>query len=144
MESVTLTLYFLSFFRRRGMTYQAALQLVQRRRPQAQPIPAFVKMLQDYETTCRDNGWIPTESDEIAVTKNNKPILSHEKTAQPQPAPRTASIGPCLPPSKRSTPTITAAKDDDDDDDGKDKPEPRNMKRPRIIGPARPPPSASS
>jgi hypothetical protein len=35
------------------MSYNDAITMIQRRRPQAQPIPEFVTMLQQFEITCR-------------------------------------------------------------------------------------------
>jgi hypothetical protein len=55
-----------------------AMALVKRRRPTAEPIPAFVKMLEGYEVTCKQLGAI------------------HSSSADPAPSKR--RMGPTLPP----------------------------------------------
>ena len=54
------------------MSYQDAITMIQRRRPQAQPIPEFVTMLQQYEITCRGPS-LPTPSTTL-ITANDKGV----------------------------------------------------------------------
>ena len=42
------------------MSYNDAITMIQRRRPQAQPIPEFVTMLQQYEITVRSRQITPS------------------------------------------------------------------------------------
>jgi hypothetical protein len=68
--------------RRVGIQLTDAMALVKRRRPTAEPIPAFVKMLERYEETCKQLGAI------------------HASSADPSPSKR--RTGPTLPPGNNA------------------------------------------
>ena len=55
-RSTTCVIFFL--MRKLGMTYADAIEMCQRKRPEAQPIPAFVEQCQKYERKCRKLGVI--------------------------------------------------------------------------------------
>ncbi|EEC47494.1 predicted protein [Phaeodactylum tricornutum CCAP 1055/1] len=59
-RSTTAVLLYL--MRRLGMPLSQALTLVQRRRPQAAPIPAFVTFLEEYEVGLRETGVVSSTS----------------------------------------------------------------------------------
>ena len=73
--------------RRAGMSLEEAQKLIQRRRPQAVPIPAFVDMLKEYEQNCRSLG---------AISDKKKVAAARTMGAGP-PRPRGANVGPQLP-----------------------------------------------
>ena len=54
-----------------GMPLDDALALIQRRRPDAEPIPDFMDMLRQYEAQCRRDGAIVDQLDELS-RKNKK------------------------------------------------------------------------
>ncbi|GKY97420.1 hypothetical protein MPSEU_000700500 [Mayamaea pseudoterrestris] len=89
-RSTTAILFYL--MRRVGMSLQDGLTMIQRRRPQAQPIPAFLTILQQYyETKCQLN----------------------EQKPSSDPSKRKAMVGPAMPPDKRARkpigPTLPAS-----------------------------------
>jgi len=53
-RSVTCTIFYL--MRKIGMPFQDAISLIQQRRPEADPIPAFISQLKKYEEKCRQIG----------------------------------------------------------------------------------------
>ena len=57
------------------MSYHDAITMIQRRRPQAQPIPEFVTMLQQYEITCRGPS-LPAPSTTLITSTSNKYLYS--------------------------------------------------------------------
>ena len=63
------------------MSLTSALALIQRRRPEAEPIPDFMDMLRQYEAQCRNDGAIVEE--ETSSTEHR----SKKRTA-------TAAVGP--------------------------------------------------
>jgi len=75
------------------MPLKQAMVLVKRRRPQAEPIPAFCKMLESYEDTCRSLGLIKSE-DTSDKRKSEAPLSSQDVTAK-----RKRTIGPSIGPS---------------------------------------------
>jgi len=58
------------------MTLQDSMTLIQEKRPEANPIPAFLDQLQEYETTCIDLGiYSSSKSEKSKVeTKRRAPI----------------------------------------------------------------------
>lgn len=61
-------------FRKAGMTLQDSMALIQKKRPQANPIPAFYTQLQEYEKTCMDLGIFKTVERSKPETKRLAPI----------------------------------------------------------------------
>lgn len=78
------------------MTLDDAMELVQRRRPEVDPIPAFLNMLRDYELQCRSQGDIASDS----ATKKfgNKRAAAVVGPSGPSPNRSRPRIGPSLPP----------------------------------------------
>lgn len=61
------------------MSYDDAIAMIQRRRPQAQPIPEFVTMLQQYEITCRGaNTKVITSTTRTATPNNIGAATTHQ------------------------------------------------------------------
>ena len=120
------------------MSYNDAITMIQRRRPQAQPIPEFVTMLQQYEITvrsrhqCGGSRQIPLKTstkkmtlttarvanDIDAITHDDRKKDNDDETLVNAPA----------------RPTLQAAKESNGDD--KKRPS-KNINR--IVGPQRPP-----
>jgi hypothetical protein len=90
--------YHHSIFRKAGMTLQDSMALIQQKRPQANPIPAFYSQLQEYEKTCMDLGIFKSRS---------KPETK-----------RLAPIGPSVMPKKQRIigPAAMPASTDEKDD----------------------------
>ena len=61
-RSTTAVLFYLMYAQ--GIELQSALKLVKQRRQCINPIPAFIKQLQDYEKECKDEGLICESSTE--------------------------------------------------------------------------------
>jgi len=61
-RSTTAVLFYLMYAQ--GIGLQSALKLVKQRRQCINPIPAFIKQLQDYEKECKDEGLICESSTE--------------------------------------------------------------------------------
>ena len=80
------------------MTLNEAQRLVERRRPQAAPIPAFMEMLQEYEQTCRAVGAIAASSDEPKVSRKRGPVPRIPQGPPNKQRPRVV-VGPMPPPS---------------------------------------------
>jgi hypothetical protein len=67
------------------MTLSEALATVQRRRPQADPIPAFIDLLQKFEQTYRDAGFITSKTEEqetLNIVVESSTLLATIKTSQ--------------------------------------------------------------
>jgi hypothetical protein len=62
---------YIHFLRCLEMSYDDAITMIQRRRPQAQPIPEFVTMLRQYEITCRSTNTKVMPSTTRTTTPNN-------------------------------------------------------------------------
>ena len=71
------------------MSLEEAQKLVQRRRPQAVPIPAFVEMLKEYEQDCRVLGII-SDKKKVATARG---VVA----GPPCKRPRLGNVGPQLP-----------------------------------------------
>lgn len=72
-RSATCAVFFL--MRKVGMTLQRALSLCRARRPDVDPIPAFMTQLQTYETKCRRLGVIREEDSDGAGSKKRKAVV---------------------------------------------------------------------
>jgi hypothetical protein len=80
--------------RRLGMQLTDAIALIKRRRPTAEPIPSFVRMLEGYEVTCKKLGVIPSSSaDPVASKRRMGPTLPPDNDAK-----RKREIGPAMGP----------------------------------------------
>ena len=100
------------------MPLEDAVALVRRRRPKAQPIPAFVEILERYEQGCRKQGSIKSTADtatSASVKSPPGPALPTKHAKRPRP------IGPAIGPAAGPTEN--------------EKPD----KLSKIIGPERPP-----
>jgi hypothetical protein len=76
-----------------------SMALVKRRRPTADPIPAFVKMLERYEETCKQLGAIRSSSVDPAPSKRRTgPMLPPGNNAK-----RKREIGPSMGPVSAPT-----------------------------------------
>jgi hypothetical protein len=107
------TAVILYLMKRVGIQLTDAMALVKRRRPTAEPIPAFVKMLERYEETCKQLGAIHTSRADPASSKRRTgPTLPQGDNAK-----RKREIGPAMGPV--SVPTE----------------EPRNSKSIGVVGP---------
>jgi hypothetical protein len=101
------------------MPLAEALALVKRRRPKADPLPAFLEMLKGYEQTCRSIGAISADED-TKVKRVIGPQLGPRMDAAPMesiPSKRARVVGPPVGPPTNAPP--------------KESPE----KRARIVGP---------
>lgn len=77
------------------MNLPDAMALVKRRRPTAEPIPSFIKMLEGYEVTCKQLGAIHSSSADPAPSKRRMgPTLPADKNAK-----RKREIGPSMGPA---------------------------------------------
>ncbi|CAB9502331.1 specificity protein phosphatase 15 [Seminavis robusta] len=111
-RSTTAALFFL--IRKANMSLQGALEMIKRRRPAAEPIPAFHEILVQYEAQC------DKERGKGDNTKKTKRSLSptrnpHEEKKRPRvgpsigpalPSAATTSIGPEMPPSSKAKAAI--------------------------------------
>ena len=83
------------------MPLNEAMQLVKRRRPEADPIPDFVAMLRDYELQCRLDGVIRNDDDNAdaavvaaAENSNSKRGTTPARLIRPDAPKRPKLIGP--------------------------------------------------
>lgn len=95
-RSATAVLFYLMFVQ--GMELDSAVELVQRRRQCINPIPAFMKQLQDYEKECKEKGLIcevfkEVESGQDANSRKRKVI---GPMSGPVPSNQQSVIGPSL------------------------------------------------
>ena len=95
-RSATAVLFYLMFVQ--GMELDSAVKLVQRRRQCINPIPAFMKQLQDYEKECKEKGLIcevfkEVESGQDANSRKRKVI---GPMSGPVPSNQQSAIGPSL------------------------------------------------
>jgi hypothetical protein len=94
------------------MTFQEAVATIQRRRPEAQPIPAFVEVLKTYELRRMKQD----EHQEKEPPKRKVVVANEQDLAMKRPR----AIGPCLPPTSSDpihdtgtiTNTVTATESD--------------------------------
>lgn len=119
-RSATSVIMFL--MRKANMTMNQALRLCQRRRPMADPIPAFLEQLRSYERECRSWGHLTStdesKSDDKKITKAGPTKSVSEKKEG------NVMAGPIVG-EKRKT-------DDNDSGDGE-------KKRRTVVGPIGPP-----
>lgn len=93
-RSATAVLFYLMFVQ--GMELDSAVKLVQRRRQCINPIPAFMKQLQDYEIECKEKGLIcevEVQSGQDADSRKRKAI---GPISGPVPSNQQSVIGPSL------------------------------------------------
>jgi hypothetical protein len=118
----------LHIIRRVGMKLTDAMALVKRRRPTAEPIPSFVKMLEGYEVTCKQLGAIHSSSADPASGKRRMgPTLPADNNAK-----RKREIGPCMGPVSISKESKSIGAIGPPTGQLQEKP------RARVIGPERP------
>ena len=80
---------------RAGMCLEDALALVKRRRPKANPLPAFLEILKEYEGTCRSLGVIKGKN---KVKRVSGPVGPPAKRPKATDAPaRPIIVGPSNP-----------------------------------------------
>jgi len=105
-----------------GMTLKDAMMLIKRRRPEAEPIPAFLDLLERFEQTCN------TSSGHKRKTKKQLQVVG--PTIGPSVGPRTIgpSIGPSWVVSEKDAITTTSATTLS-----------KKKKRKRMVGPFRGP-----
>jgi len=81
------------------MPLDKALALIQRRRPEAEPIAAFVDMLRQYEQQCVRDGVIVLDNEANTATNNNnvkkRAAVGPSRGPEPSPAKR-SMIGPVV------------------------------------------------
>jgi hypothetical protein len=109
-----------------------SMALVKRRRPTADPIPAFVKMLEGYEETCKQLGAIRSSSVDPAPSKRRTgPMLPPGNNAK-----RKREIGPSIGPA--SVPTDESRESKSIGVIGPPTGQLQEKPRARAIGPERP------
>jgi hypothetical protein len=79
------------------MPMKNSMELVKRRRPGSEPIPAFIKMLEEYEQTCLSLGVIHQQP----PTQEMKTIKRQAGPMPPSngPTKRTRTVGPAIGPA---------------------------------------------
>uniref|UniRef100_A0A7R9ZF94 protein-tyrosine-phosphatase n=1 Tax=Pseudictyota dubia TaxID=2749911 RepID=A0A7R9ZF94_9STRA len=102
-RSATCVIFFL--MRKLGMTFDKAFALCRRRRPDVNPIPAFVTQMRKYEMKCRKMGIISSdEGSELSSKKRKSPAGPSRGPSGQVPATGLSrpvqgpAIGPLLPP----------------------------------------------
>lgn len=121
------------------MSYHDAITIIQRRRPQAQPIPEFVTILQEFEITCRLPTFslkhVPTITTTINTSTDNSNITDGTGTTN------NITVGDDVTTLGTTATNVSKPKIEDNDDDDQNH---RNMSKTntgskRIVGPQRPP-----
>jgi hypothetical protein len=103
-----------------------AIALIKRRRPVAEPIPSFVRMLEGYEVTCKQLGAIPSSStDPVPSKRRMGPTLPPSNDAK-----RKRDIGPAMGPVSKESKSIGVI--------GPPTEQLQEKPRARVIGPERP------
>ena len=114
------------YYRRVGLSLDDGLKLLKRRRPEINPIPAFLAILREYETECRTLGFIKDNNDAPSVTVGPA-MIGPNKTANSN----KQGVGSVLPDDVKAPSSINGS--------DSTSMEPSSLtKRPRIIGPTRP------
>lgn len=105
----SLTIESLHDNRKAGMNLEDSMELIRQKRPEAEPIPAFIKQLQEYEQECIGLGVISQQS-KRKCEDGTKPVTKKRKAIGPVgPPKRAAMIGPSLPPQAVETKKDTGA-----------------------------------
>jgi len=107
--------------RKAGMNLKDSMTLIQQKRPQAEPIPAFMTQLQEYEKKCIDLGVFGKDSkhklDESSESSNQtKRRAIGPAVGPPKPVIGPSLIGPSLPPlveAKVKEPTTETSRKED-------------------------------
>ena len=141
------------------MSLNDAMELIKRRRPQAQPIPAFMEMLKQYEgrmikssSSSSSNNNKRNSSDGVEEINNNQSSNDNnnnsQQTDQQRKRPRVVGpsrppsmIGPSAAPKKVTSPmtTIIGPLPPNKGKDEKDSSSTSNKSSTSLIGPAMPP-----
>lgn len=74
------------------MTVEQAMALIKRRRPNVEPIPSFLRVLETYESRCRASGAIQAGNGEAGVKRKAGPSLPSQGEKRPR-----RVMGPSLP-----------------------------------------------
>jgi hypothetical protein len=124
------------------MSYHDAITMIQRRRPQAQPIPEFVTMLQEFEITCRQPTLslkhMPTITTTLNTSTSNSIITDGTGTKNNINAGAdVTTLGTTA--TNVSKPNMGENHSDDDDDQNHRNMSKTNTGSNRIVGPQRPP-----
>ena len=90
-RSATCVAFYL--MRKVGMTMKGALALIREKRPDADPIPAFISQLETYEKKCIELGVISKDSSKRKIEERDQ----KEKKKQRRIGPQQRVIGPSLP-----------------------------------------------
>lgn len=87
------------------MSLENALELCRTKRPGVEPIPAFLDQLSRYEIKCREDGLIPSCTDDSTGKKNrsetDKSSANQDSTRKRKDSKYSGTIGPSLPPSSK-------------------------------------------
>lgn len=119
-RSATCVIFFL--MRKAGMSLEKALALCRARRPDVEPIPAFMAQLKTYEDKCRRLGVIRDDN------KEPKPVVGDEGNDKKRKGP----VGPAIGPPAMIGPMIGPSREGSKGDEDKRV----RSKKMRVIGPA--------
>ena len=87
-------------YRKAGMNLEDSMALIRQKQPTAEPIPAFVAQLQEYEQKCIALGVISKQSKRKVEVTDESNIPTKKRVIGPAIGPPKRAIGPSLPPFK--------------------------------------------
>jgi hypothetical protein len=83
--------------RKVGMNMKSALALIREKRPDADPIPAFISQLEVYEKKCNELGVISKDSSKRKIEERDQKEKKKHRVIGPVMGPQQRVIGPFLP-----------------------------------------------
>ena len=136
-STITNTTQLISYYRKANMTLDKSLKLCQRRRPVADPIPAFIEQLKAYEKECRSWGHLTSVEkasgdDIIGSVNGNSGEKRKAEDSSGDDGRKKRAVGPSIGPIGPVRPPTKPKGAYSDEKGGKDEK--------RVVGPAKRPP----